>query len=146
MPATGDFAKLNNLRISLVRLGRDAGGATRVAMAATKDVSEHYSEQESEPTGKPWSPLKPATVRGRKPGPKLQRIYKSRRWQLLSRGRWRVTDARKPHDIFHTTGTRKMERRADLPVMPGGMLVYGQAVSEALGDWIRDTFAGAGLR
>ena len=85
-------------------------------------------------------------MRRRRPGPKLQRIYKSRRWQLIGRGRWRVSNPRKPHDGYHTAGTWKMKARPDLPVMPGGMLVYGSAVGEALGEWIRDTFASVGVR
>ena len=145
MPAKGDFDKLRSLQAAFTRISRDGIGATRAAMAATKDVSEHLSEQEREPTGKSWAPLKPSTLRGRRSGPKLQRIYRSRRWLLLGRGRWRVTDRRKPHDIHHTLGTDKMEARADLPVMQGGMLVYGGAVHEALGQWIRDTFASVGL-
>lgn len=146
MPAQGDFAQLNNLRIGFVRLALDGMGATRAAMQATRDLSEHQSEQEASPTGQAWAELAPSTVRRRRPGPKLQRIYKSRRWQLLGRGRWRVMNPQKPHDGYHTSGTKKMKARPDLPVMSGGMLIYGGAVGEALGEWIRDTFASAGVR
>lgn len=146
MPVKGDFAQLNNLRIGFVRLALDGMGATRAAMQATRDLSEHQSEQEAAPTGQAWAELAPSTIRRRRPGPKLRRIYKSRRWQLLGRGRWRVTNPRKPHDIFHTLSTKKMPARPDLPVMPGGMLAYGSVIGEALGEWIRDTFTGAGVR
>ena len=146
MPVTGEFQKLRALQAGFTRLSRDGIGATRAAMAATKDVSEFLSEQERDPTGKSWAPLKASTLRKRRPGPKLQRIYRTRRWQLLSRGRWRVTNSRKPHDLYHALGTQKMAARPDLPVMQGGMLAYGGAVHEALGGWIRDAFAGVGLR
>lgn len=145
MPATGDFAKLDALSAAFAHMSRDGMGATRAAMQATRLVSEHAFDQEREPTGRPWAPLAPATLRRRRPGPKLRGLLSARRWQLLAAGRWRVFDKEKPYDIFHTMGTRRMPQRADLPVNPGGMLVYGGAVHEAIGDWIRDNFKRAGL-
>lgn len=64
----------------------------------------------------------------------------------MSRGRWRVFNDRKPHDVFHTTGTRNMPARPDLPVMPGGMLAYQRVIHEALAEHIGDTFKAVGLQ
>ncbi len=129
------------------QLAHDGIGATRVAMQATERVSRRSFEQEAEPTGAPWAPLQPSTLRRRKPGKKLAGLLATRRWHLLGRGRWRVTNLRKPYDLFHTTGTYKMHARQDLPVQRGGMLVYGAEVHRALRDeWIGKTLRSAGVR
>lgn len=137
MPVTGDFDKLRSLRVAFVGMSRDATSVTQFALDETRKTSEKAFDQEADPTGRPWAELKPSTLKRRPPGKKLAGLRPARIWRILGRGRWEVRDDRKPHDGFHTTGTRNMEARPDLPVMPGGMLVYGEAVGRAVLRWIQ---------
>jgi hypothetical protein len=56
---------------------------------------------------------------------------------MLFPGRFLVENTGKPYDGYHTMGTRKMPARPDLPVMPGGMAVYGRVMQEAIAERIQ---------
>lgn len=103
-------------------------------MAGARLLSDHLSEQQRDPVGRSWAPLALSTLRHRRRGPILLRIHRSRRWRVISAGRFLVENTRKPHDGFHTSGTRKMPARPDLPVMAGGERPYLQVMSEAIGE------------
>lgn len=138
MGLTGDIEKLDAFAGNLRYLAHDGRGLTRAAMSAARLLSEFVSEQEREPTGRPWPALALSTLRRRRPGPKLLRIYRSRIWRLLGVGRFGVENPNKPHDIYHTKGTWKMPRRADLPVMAGGERAYGRVMHEAIGETLAE--------
>ena len=133
---TGDFQGLRELSKGLARLSNDGQGLTLAAMRGARLLSDYFSEQQRDPLGRPWAPLALSTLRHRRRGPILLRIHKSRRWRVRSPGRFIVENLRKPHDGFHTSGTRKMPARPDLPVMPGGERPYLQVMSEAIGERI----------
>lgn len=137
MPLTGDFAALSDLGKGLGRLARDGVGLTRAAMAGAKLLSDALSERQRDPVGRAWAPLALSTLRHRRRrGPILLRIHRARRWRLVGPGRFRVENTRKPHDGYHTSGTRKMPARPDLPVMPGGDVPYAAVMYEAIGERI----------
>lgn len=136
MSVTGDFEALDGFSKGLGRLASDGQGLTRAAMAGARLLSDHLSEQQRDPVGRSWAPLALSTLRHRRRGPILLRIHRSRRWRVISAGRFLVENTRKPHDGFHTSGTRKMPARPDLPVMPGGERPYLQVMGEAIGERI----------
>jgi len=119
----------------LDRLSRDGSGLTRAAMNGARLLSEHLSEQQKDPVGRPWAPLALSTLRHRRRGPILLRIHRSRRWRVLSAGRFTVENSKKPYDGYHYTGTLKMPARPDLPIR-GGERPYQQVMGEAIGERI----------
>ena len=133
---TGDFAALEAFSAGLGRLARDGDGLTRAALNGARLLSNHLSDQQRDPIGRSWAPLALATLRHRRRGPILLRIHRARRWRVISAGRFLVENTRKPHDGYHTSGTRKMPARPDLPVMPGGERPYLQIMAEAIGERI----------
>lgn len=142
MALSGDFDKLQSFQRGLSRLSRDGRGLTRAAMDAARLLSDSSSEQEQTADGQRWAPLALSTLRHRRRGPILLRIHRSRRWRLLAPGRFSVENTRKPHDIYHTTGTRKMPQRADLPVTPGARRLYGEVMQQALDERMAHMLAG----
>lgn len=137
MPVTGDFDKLRSLRAAFAAMSRDATSVTQFALEETRRTSEQAFDREADPTGRPWADLAESTKKKRRPGKKLAGLRPARIWRILGRGRWEVRDDRKPYDGFHTTGTSRMPARPDMPVMPGGMLVYGAAVGRAVLRWVQ---------
>ncbi len=136
MALSGDFDKLKAFGRGLGRLSKDGRQLTRVAMDAARLLSDSLSEQGQDGEGRRWAPLALSTLRHRRRGPILLRIHRSRRWRLLSAGRFSVQNTRKPHDIYHTTGTRKMPQRADLPVSPAAHRLYGEVMQQAMDERI----------
>lgn len=141
MPLRGDFAKLDRLVAAFAALSTAAMPLTAAAARAAEQVSAKSFDREAAPTGRRWAALAPSTLRGRPPGKKLAGLLPARVWQVLGAGRFRVTSP-KDYDLYHTTGTRKMPQREDLPVNPGGMLVYGKAIHAELMAELRDVFKG----
>lgn len=137
MPVTGNFEQLRSLRDAFAAMGRDSESLTQSCLEETRKVSEQAFDREADPTGRPWAELAPSTLRRRRPGKKLAGLRAARVWRVIGRGQWEVRDDLKPYDGYHTTGTYKMPARPDLPVMPGGMLVYGEAVGRAVERWMR---------
>lgn len=129
--AKGDFDKADRLVRAFAALAGLALPLTVAAAKAAEEVSAKAFEREEEPTGRRWAALAPSTLRGRPPGKKLAGLLPARVWQILGPGHFQVRSS-KDYDEYHTTGTRKMPARPDLPVMPGGMLVYGAAIHKAL--------------
>lgn len=136
MALSGDFDKLTSFQRGLTRLSRDGRELTRVAMNAARLLSDSLSEQGQDGEGRRWASLALSTLRHRRRGPILLRIHRSRRWRLLAAGRFSVENTRKPHDIYHTTGTRKMPQRADLPVSPAAHRLYGEVMQQAIDERI----------
>lgn len=112
-------------------------------MNAARLLSDSLSEQGQDGEGRRWAPLALSTLRHRRRGPILLRIHRSRRWRLLAAGRFSVENTRKPHDIFHTTGTRKMPQRPDLPVSPAAHRLYGEVMQQGMDERIRALITGA---
>lgn len=135
MPVTGDFDALAKFSADLGRLSHDGDGLTRAAMHGARLLSDHLSEQQRDPVGRPWAPLALSTLRHRRRGPILLRIHRSRRWRVLAAGRFLAENSRKPHDRFHYTGTSRMPARPDLPIQ-GGERAYQQVMAEAIGERI----------
>lgn len=142
MALSGDFDKLTSFQRGLTRLSRDGRELTRVAMNAARLLSDSLSEQGQDGEGRKWAPLALSTLRHRRRGPILLRIHRSRRWRLLAHGRFSVENTRKPHDIYHTTGTRKMPQRADLPVSPAARRLYGEVMQQAIDERVSSLLLG----
>lgn len=141
MGAKGDFAKLDRLVAAFTALSAAAMTLTAAAARAAEQVSAKSFDREASPTGRRWAALAPSTLRGRPPGKKLAGLLPARVWQVIGAGRFRVTSP-KDYDLYHATGTRKMPQREDLPVNPGGMMVYGEAIHSELMAELRHVFKG----
>lgn len=142
--AKGDFAKADRLVAAFAAFAASAIPLTSAAAEATQQVSAKAFDAESEPTGRRWAALAPSTLRRRKPGKKLAGLLPARVLRILGQGRWSfVTE--KEYDEYHTTGTQRMPARPDMPVQPGGMLLYGDAIGKAIERKMRDVFRQFGV-
>ncbi len=141
MGVKGDFAKLERLAAAFTALSNAAMPLTAAAARAAEQVSARSFDREAAPTGRRWAALAPSTLRNRPPGKKLAGLLPARVWQVIGAGRFRVTSP-KDYDLYHTTGTSRMPQREDLPVNPGGMLVYGRAIHAELVSELRKIFLG----
>ena len=128
-----DFRRIQQ---GLGRLASDGQGLTRAAIAGARLLGSPERAAARDPVGAPWAPLALSALRHRRRGPILLRIHRVPALARAFARRFIVENLRKALRRFHTSGTRKMPARPDLPVMPGGERPYLQVMGEAIGERI----------
>lgn len=117
---TGDFRKLALLKANLAKLARVPSQASA---EASKDINQLIDREYAEgkdPYGKPWAPLRSATLATGRTPPPLTATGKMRKGTLARPLPSIGIGLQLPSPgIFHQRGTRRMRARPILPY--GGM-------------------------
>lgn len=126
MSMAGDFKGLGQLERNIGRLAAVPSQASRDAAERIHGRLQEQFDRGVDPYGKPWAPLRPATIRRGRTSPPLTNTREMRDHELevspLPGAGIGVTFNPEAPALFHQKGTSRMAAR---PILPTGTLPAG---------------------
>lgn len=133
MTLKGDFAGLGKLEANLRRLSEVPSQAAREAATSIQALIEQEYATGKDSTGRPWAPLRPATLaKGRTPPPlTATRAMRETTEVKPMAGAGVSVTFEEDYASYHHTGTKNMVAR---PVAPTGAFpkAWGDAIDSAV--------------
>jgi hypothetical protein len=126
MSLTGNFKGLGQLARNISRLASVPSQASKDAAARIHGRLQEQFDKGTDPYGKPWAPLRPATVRAGRTSPPLTDTRVMRDHDLEVRpmpgAGIAITFNPEAPALFHQKGTKNMRAR---PILPTGAMPRG---------------------